>query len=192
MSAEGNDEEADEILRRLAGSGLGAPAVQARLALVDRALASGDLPAAEAIEQLEQLRFAWRGDSFEFALLQRLADLYEQEVRWREALRACARQRRISPHTAAEAAAEDLRLLFSRVFLGPDRPDLPPLTALSLYEEFRELTPVGDRGNRLIEELVDRLVAVDLLPPRRETCWKIRWSSAWLETSRHGLAHAWH
>lgn len=165
ISAEGNDEEAEEILRRLAGSGLGAPAVQARLALVDRALASGDLPAAEAIEQLEQLRFAWRGDSFEFALLQRLADLYEQEVRWREALRALRQAATYFPGTPrAEAAAEDLRLLFSRVFLGPDRPDLPPLTALSLYEEFRELTPAGDRGNRLIEELVDRLVAVDLLP----------------------------
>lgn len=165
VSAEGNDPEADEILQRLAGSGLGAPAVQARLALVDRALASGDLPPAEAIEQLEQLRFAWRGDSFEFALLQRLADLYEQEVRWREALRALRQAATYFPGTPrAEAAAEELRLLFARVFLGPNQPELPPLTALSLYEEFRELTPSGDRGNRLIEELVDRLVAVDLLP----------------------------
>ena len=169
LAAEGDDDEADEMLERLAGSGLGAPTVQARLALIDRALAAGELPAAEAIERLEQLRFAWRGDSFEFALLQRLTGLYEQEGRWREALRALRQAATYFPGTPrAEAAAEQLRTLFARVFLGPDRPDLPPLTALSLYEEFRELTPAGDRGNRLIEELADRLVQVDLLPRASE------------------------
>jgi hypothetical protein len=164
LDAEGEVEEAQQMLERLAAAGLGAPSVQARLALIDRALASGGMTADTAIEQLEQLRFAWRGDSFEFALLQRLAELYEREGRWREALRALRQAATYFPGTSrAEAAAQQLSALFARLFIGPDRPDIPPLTSLSLYEEFRELTPPGERGNRLIEQLADRLVAVDLL-----------------------------
>lgn len=164
LQAEGDTEAAEPILRRLATAGLGAPSVQARLAMIERDLETGGLPPQEAIEQLEQLRFAWRGDAFEFALLQRLAGLYEREGRWREALRALRQAATYFPGSArAEAAAERLSALFARVFLGPDKPDLPPLTALSLYEEFRELTPPGAPGNRLIEGLADRLVAVDLL-----------------------------
>ncbi len=164
LDAEGERDEARETFKRLAAGGLGAPSVQARLALIDAALAAGEMPADEAIEQLEQLRFAWRGDAFEFALLQRLGELYQREGRWREALRALRQAATYFPGTSrAEAAAKELSALFARLFLGPDRPEIPPLTSLSLYEEFRELTPPGAPGNRLIEQLADRLVAVDLL-----------------------------
>ncbi len=40
---------------------------------------------------------------------------------------------------------------------------MPPLKALALYEEYHEVTPAGAKGDELIEKLVDRLVAVDLL-----------------------------
>jgi hypothetical protein len=40
---------------------------------------------------------------------------------------------------------------------------MPPVEALSLFYDFRELTPVGRRGDEMIRRLADRLVSVDLL-----------------------------
>lgn len=40
---------------------------------------------------------------------------------------------------------------------------MAPLAALSLYDEFRELTPPGLIGDRILEALADRLVEIDLL-----------------------------
>jgi hypothetical protein len=34
---------------------------------------------------------------------------------------------------------------------------------LSLFYDFRELTPIGRRGDELVRRLVDRLVSIDLL-----------------------------
>jgi hypothetical protein len=40
---------------------------------------------------------------------------------------------------------------------------MPPVEGLSLFYDFRELTPPGRRGDELIRRLADRLVAIDLL-----------------------------
>ena len=37
------------------------------------------------------------------------------------------------------------------------------IKALSLYYDFRELTPVGRRGDEMVRRLADKLVEVDLL-----------------------------
>jgi hypothetical protein len=40
---------------------------------------------------------------------------------------------------------------------------MPPVEALGLFYDYRELTPIGRRGDEMIRKLADRLVAVDLL-----------------------------
>ncbi len=45
---------------------------------------------------------------------------------------------------------------------------MPPIEALSLFYDFRELTPIGRRGDEMIRRLADRLVAVDLLDQAAE------------------------
>src|SRR4029078_8011493 len=40
---------------------------------------------------------------------------------------------------------------------------IPPVEALGLFYDYRELTPIGRRGDEMIRRLADRLVAVDLL-----------------------------
>jgi hypothetical protein len=52
---------------------------------------------------------------------------------------------------------------FSKLFLDGAATSLPPLVALALYEDFRELTPPGAAGNEMIRRLADRLVSVELL-----------------------------
>ena len=58
--------------------------------------------------------------------------------------------------------------LFAQLFLGPKGDDLPPIDALGMFYEFRELTPIGRRGDEMIRRLADRLVAVDLLDQAAE------------------------
>jgi hypothetical protein len=49
------------------------------------------------------------------------------------------------------------------LFLAGKGDALPPIEALSLFYDFRDLTPIGRRGDEMIRRLADRLVAVDLL-----------------------------
>ena len=53
--------------------------VRAQRSLIEHDLQSNAITRTEAIEKLEQLRFAWRGDQLEFNLLRRLGELYLEE-----------------------------------------------------------------------------------------------------------------
>jgi len=55
-----------------------------------------------------------------------------------------------------------------QLFLGPKGDDLPPVEALAMFYENRELTPIGRRGDEMIRRLADRLAAVDLLDQASE------------------------
>ncbi|MDJ0944147.1 MAG: hypothetical protein QNJ30_11810 [Kiloniellales bacterium] len=137
---------------------------RARLALVDLDLAQKKISPEEAIAELERLRFAWRGDYFEFALLERLADLYLGQLDYRKALNMLRQTASyLKDFRRSEAVGQKMRAIFAQVYLGGGGDKLPPLTALGLYEDFRELTPVGAEGDRMIAALADRLVEVDLL-----------------------------
>ena len=51
------------------------------------ALNAGAITAPQAIEQLERLRFRWRGDGLELKTLRKLASLYFGSGKWREGLK---------------------------------------------------------------------------------------------------------
>ena len=164
LLADGDPKAARKLLERVAGGSHGYASVKARLALIDLGLEDRSLSVDEAIAHLEQLRFAWRGDAFEFALLRRIADLNESVGRYRETLRVLRSAAAHFPHLPEqEAIGERMNALFRDLFIGGRANELPPLAALSLYEEFRELSPAGEEGSRLVGHLADRLVEVDLL-----------------------------
>src|SRR3546814_2925086 len=52
---------------------------------------------------------------------------------------------------------------FKSLYLGDGPTKVPPLLALAPYDEFREPTPAGAEGDRLIAGLADRMVEIDLL-----------------------------
>ena len=61
------------------------------------------------------------------------------------------------------------RLRRSKAFSSAARARrLPPVEALGLFYDFRELTPIGRRGDEMIRRLADRLVSVDLLDQAAE------------------------
>ena len=118
----------------------------------------------EVISRLEKLRFKWRGDGFEFNVLRRLGKGYIDKGdylngldTWRLAVTYFAEQ------DASRDLAQDMTDLFRRLYIDGEADRMPPLRALALYDEFRELTPAGSDGDLLIELLANRLIDVDLL-----------------------------
>ncbi|HVY98417.1 MAG TPA: tetratricopeptide repeat protein, partial [Dongiaceae bacterium] len=136
---------------------------RSRFALVSQALDDKSIDPADAARQLEALRYLWRGDTFEFDLLYKLGKLYFDAGQPRKSLITLRQAATHFPdHPLAKQAAADMADEFRRLYLGGAADKLSPLTAVGLYDEFRELTPPGAEGDRMIAALADRLVKLDL------------------------------
>ncbi|WP_027552641.1 lipopolysaccharide assembly protein LapB [Bradyrhizobium sp. Cp5.3] len=123
----------------------------------------------DALRELEILAMTWRGDSIEVKTLQMLAKMYAEMGRYRDALAAARTATKLQPNAEASRQAQDLASeLFTQIFLGPKGDELPPIEALGMFYEFRELTPIGRRGDELIRRLADRLASIDLLDQAAE------------------------
>jgi len=152
------------ILRRLADSGEPWARAHGEFLLVDQQLADNAITPAEAVERLDKLRFVWNGDTLEYRLLRRLGEL---ELQYGDMRQGLTRLREAVEHFPdhQENAAIKARMTdaFAGVYDENGPRKLPPLTALALYDDFRDLTPPGARGDKMIQNLADRLVQMDLL-----------------------------
>nr|WP_041756842.1 hypothetical protein [Bradyrhizobium sp. ORS 278] len=129
----------------------------------------GEIKPAEALKELETLQATWRGDAVEVQTLQMMAQLYEEAGRYADSLEAARMASRLMPNSDMARQAQDAaQKLFSQLFLGGKADDLPPVDALSIFYGFRELTPIGRRGDEMIRKLADRLVGIDLLDQAAE------------------------
>jgi len=115
-------------------------------------------------EELESLRFRWRGDDLELAVLEQLGgirvaqgEIAEGLKIWRSAVG------RFSETQRGRRIASRMSDIFAELYLGGGADDMDAVEALTIYYNFRELTPIGRRGDALIRHLADRLVEVDLL-----------------------------
>ncbi|MGE0739945.1 MAG: hypothetical protein AB7O98_01280 [Hyphomonadaceae bacterium] len=139
-------------------------AVRAQVEAIRLRRASGAMRAIDAIEPLEALRFRWRGDSTELAIVGILGECYSEMGRWREALATMRiAADRFPTDPAARQLRADMSTLFERLFLDGEADQLEPIQALGLFYEFSDLTPVGPTGDRIVRLLAGRLVHVDLL-----------------------------
>jgi hypothetical protein len=128
-----------------------------------------EISAADALRELETLSVMWRGDAIEAKTLQMMARLYADAGRYAESLSAVRTATRLQPNSEASRQAQDAAAaLFSQIFLSSKGDNLPPLEALAMFYENRDLTPIGRRGDEMIRRLADRLIAVDLLDQASE------------------------
>jgi len=131
--------------------------------------ALGDMPRKEVIDQLETLTTIWRGDETEIEGLKLLAHLYTEEGRYRDAFHVMRTALLAHPDSDLTRKIQDeAAVSFEALFLGGKSDALPPIEALGLFYDYRELTPVGRRGDEMIRKLADRLVSVDLLDQAAE------------------------
>ena len=137
---------------------------RAALARIQAQLKRNGISTAEAIESLETLRYAWRGGAFEFNLLRELARLYGVSGDQRARLLTLRQAATHFPdHSQVGEVAAEMAVAFETLYLQGGADSLTPLSAIALFDEFRELTPAGAKGDEMIRKLADRLVAVDLL-----------------------------
>lgn len=130
---------------------------------------TGELKRPEMITELETLTTIWRGDETEIESLHRLARLYTEERRFRDAFYVMRMALKAHPNSEMTRRIQDEALItFDSLFLAGKGDALPAIDALSLFYDFRELTPIGRRGDEMIRRLADRLVSVDLLPQAAE------------------------
>lgn len=139
-------------------------AVQASVEAIRLRRQRGELPAAQTVEPLEALRYRWRGDATELAIVGMLGDVYSELGRWRDAMNAMrVAADRFPTNPAARHLRVDMSNLFERLFLDGEADQLEPIQALGLFYEFSDITPVGPSGDRIVRLLAGRLVKVDLL-----------------------------
>ncbi|MEQ8664742.1 MAG: hypothetical protein RIC16_03375 [Rhodospirillales bacterium] len=122
-----------------------------------------------AAEALETLRYNWRGGEFEFNLLRHLGNLYLRAGHFRDGLSTLRQAATyFREHPDAPKVTETMVEAFNALFLEGLADRIPPVSAIAIYEEFKELTPAGQLGDRMIQNLADRMASVDLLDSAAE------------------------
>ncbi|MBI3699980.1 MAG: tetratricopeptide repeat protein [Afipia sp.] len=123
----------------------------------------------DALRDLETVSIVWRGDDIEIKNLQLLSRAYASKGKYADALAASRTATKLQPNSEISRKLQDeASALFEQIFNGTKGDDLPPVEALGLFYDYRELTPIGRRGDEMIRRLADRLVAVDLLDQASE------------------------
>ncbi len=160
----GRDKDALSDYRDVLASSDRKSAAEARLHEIALRRKHNDISTDDALQGLETLAVTWRGDTIELETLQQLARLYADAGRYADSFAAARLATRLSANSDVSRQIEDeTSALFSQVFLGPKGDDLPPIEALGMFYDYRELTPIGRRGDEMIRRLAERLVNVDLL-----------------------------
>ena len=123
----------------------------------------------KATKTLAAEAMLWRGDSLEANMDKLLAELYFRAGDYRSGLetaKATVQSFPSSPNMDALSALAQSE--FEDLFLNGKADTLEPVAALSLYYDFRTLTPPGSMGDQMIRNLAQRLVKVDLLTQAAE------------------------
>lgn len=165
-AAQNKYREAATHFARLQNSGDEKLATQALFYNTNAALNAGAITMPQAIEQLEKLRFRWRGDQLEMKTLRKLAELYFKRGQHRDGLKTLrVATQNFTGQDAARVAQDDMRVAFVNLYLKGGADKMKPVDSLALFYDNIDLTPIGPDGDEMIRRMSDRLVAVDLLGP---------------------------
>ncbi len=138
--------------------------VQAELARVELQSNKGEITPQETVAALERLRFAWRGDELEFEIQRRLGKAQLATGDFRQGVRTLRETAERFPQARDRPELEnDVRAEFRKLFLSGGADSMSPVAAIGLFEDYRDLVPMGPDGDEMVRKLVERLVAVDLL-----------------------------
>lgn len=160
----GKSEDALRSFRAAAETADRPAAAQGQLREIALRYGLGDIKRPDVLAELETLTAIWRGDETEIEALQLMARLYTEEDRYRDAFHVMRTALKAHPNSEMTRRIQDeAAVTFDSLFLAGKGDTLPAIDALALFYDFRELTPIGRRGDEMIRRLADRLVSVDLL-----------------------------
>lgn len=156
---QGHDSAARSLFQKAADISVLSPArAQSLYQMILIDLEQGNVSTEDAVETLENLRYAYREPSFEAALLETLNRLYRQEKDYANALKTY-RSLFIIRHDVPKT--KEMAALFQEAMLQSQ--NMAPLDKLALFYEFKELIPADETGNQIMMSLTDTLIDLDLL-----------------------------
>lgn len=124
----------------------------------------GKIDLAKATDTLSAEALMWRGTALEADMQKLLAELYFANHDYRDGFDAVKQAAASFPESeSTDTLLGEAQATFEDLYLNGAADNLSDLDALSLYYDFRQLTPPGTRGDEMIRNLARRLVKVDLL-----------------------------
>jgi hypothetical protein len=165
----GHDKDALDEFKRAIASPDRQAATEAKLLQIALKQKRDEISQDDALRELETLSITWRGDALEVQALEGMAKIYAETGRYADSFAAVRTANRLAPNLEIARDGQDAAsALFAQLFLGSKGDNLPPIDALAMFYEYRDLTPIGRRGDEMIRRLADRLAAVDLLDQAAE------------------------
>ncbi|MCC7304978.1 MAG: hypothetical protein IT558_01825, partial [Alphaproteobacteria bacterium] len=138
--------------------------VKAGLALTRLMVDKKQMKAEKAIDNLERLRYAWRGDDLEAQIGYWLGKTYFEAAQYVRGLGIMREAASIAEGMEiADRINTEMADQFVKLFMGKDLDKVPALDAAVLHDQFGELVPKGEQGDKIVERLAERLVKADLL-----------------------------
>jgi tetratricopeptide (TPR) repeat protein len=143
---------------------LGPYGARAELALINTEKDAQTLSIEDAVNRMERLRFIWRGDDLEIEIYDNLGLLYIEKGDSRRGLGLLQKAAELTNDPIERRAfVRYMAEVYQDIFMGELFETLDPMQAVSVYDEFRELMPVGPIGDQIIDRLVDKLIEIDLM-----------------------------
>ena len=135
-------------------------------------MATGTLNKTQAADALDKLLYAWRGDSRELALRERIAELRGQTGAWRVALAMLRQAETDFPEQAAP-----IRDRLKDTFAGDDprsghAADTADRLRVAMVEENTDLVPDSGDDEVVEQPLADRLAGTRSARTARNRCWR--------------------
>ena len=165
----GRDQDALAAYAAASGSADRQSASEAKVREVTLRQKREEISGDDALRELETVAATWRGDAIEVQAQAMLSKLYASKGRYPETFAAVRRANQLEPNSEpVRKMQDDASVLFEQIYNGAKGDELAPVEALAMFYEFRDLTPIGRRGDEMIRRLADRLVGVDLLDQASE------------------------
>ena len=162
---EGKPEEAEKLWTALKDGKDNLYRAKAGLALTALQLDRKEIKPDEAIDRLEGLRYAWRGDELETSINYKLGQMYIANNDPLKGLALLRQAASLSPDSdQGRRISSEMGSTFSSIFEPNRIKDVNPVDAISIYNEFSGLVPKGPAGQKIVRQLADRLADADLLP----------------------------
>ncbi len=137
----------------------------ARYAMISIDRRENRLSEREVIEKLKFLRADARQTTIEATILEQMVDIMLAE---RDYLAAMRLMRLMTSMNLGDEVNSSLvsrmQQTLNDLFLDLESNEsVLPIRTIAIFDEFRELTPIGAKGNRIINGLIQQLIGMDLL-----------------------------
>ena len=120
---------------------------------------------ADAINRLNKISTLWKGGDLEYDIMLAIANFYKEDKKLVKSMRAYDHILKNFPANSMDiAVTNNIVGLFNSIFKpGGYIEILDDFTVVSLFNEFRELTPIGSAGDQIVISVAKRLLNLDLL-----------------------------